>query len=99
MSFIEKILGSSEPVKEKKRIIGKIVKLHANGWGFIISKEYEFTRIFFHWTALNQDTLHFKELEKGMEVEFEVLEIEGRGLRAIRIDVLEDGEEDESNKE
>ena len=98
MTLIERILGKSEPEPEpnkmnekNERIIGKIIKLDMDGgWGFISSKEISFTRIFFHWTGLNQDTLHFTKLERGMQVEFEVLEVENKGLRAIKIKVLED---------
>lgn len=102
MTFIEKFLGSKSKEEEalsqsphvRERIIGKIVKIQSDeGWGFIISKEIKFTRIFFHWSALNQDTLHFSELERGMEVEFEPLDVPAKGLRAIRIKVLEDDEE------
>ncbi len=74
---------------EPKRVIGKIIKLSDDGWGFISSKEIPFTRIFFHWTSLNQDTSHFKELKRGDEVEFTPIEVDGKGWRAIKIDVLE----------
>lgn len=72
-----------------KRVTGKIIKLSEHGWGFITSKEIPFTRIFFHWTSLNQDTSHFQELKKGDEVEFTPIEVEEKGYRAIKIDVLE----------
>lgn len=94
MKIFDRILGKEpEPEMDKEpemeRIIGRIVKLNTDdGWGFISSKEIPFTRIFFHWSALMQDTLHFTQLEKGMTVEFEPLEIEGRGIRAIKIRVL-----------
>lgn len=75
---------------EVKRIIGKIIKIaeHA-GWGFITSKELKFTRIFFHWTSLKQETLNFTELKVGMKVEFTPIEFEDKGWRAIRIMVVE----------
>lgn len=97
MTFLEKMLGKSkedEAINQspqvRERITGKIVKISPEGWGFIISKDIKFTRIFFHWSALNQDTLHFTELERGMEVEFEPLEVADKGIRAIRIKVLDD---------
>jgi cold shock CspA family protein len=74
---------------ESKRVTGKIIKVDPKGWGFITSKDIPFTRIFFHWTSLNQDTSHFKELKKGDEVEFTPVEVEEKGVRAIKIDVLE----------
>jgi len=74
---------------DEKRIIGKIIKVADNGWGFITSKEIKFTRIFFHWTSLKQDTLNFKSLKKGMQVEFTPSEVVGKGWRAIRIKVIE----------
>lgn len=99
MTFLEKMLGKTkedvalnESPQVRERITGKIVKISPEGWGFIISKEIKFTRIFFHWSALNQDTLHFTELERGMEVEFEPLDVADKGIRAIRIRVVTDDE-------
>jgi len=80
---------------ESKRILGRIIKVHAKGWGFISSKQIEFTRIFFHWTALRQDTLGFKELKTGMACEFIPVQIPGKGWRAIQIKVLEQEKKDE----
>jgi cold shock CspA family protein len=71
------------------RINGVITKIHPNGWGFITSRDKPFTRIFFHWSHLSQGTLKFPDLKKGMKVEFESVEFHDRGLRAIRIKVLE----------
>lgn len=76
--------------KEEKRVIGKIIKVSDDGWGFISSKEIKFTRIFFHWTSLKQDTLKFQELKNGMKVEFTPVEVEGKGWRAIKIRVVKD---------
>ena len=70
------------------KLIGRIIKVSKGGWGFISSKEIEFTRIFFHWTALVQDTLNFKKLENGMWVEFIPTQVEGRGYRAIQVKVI-----------
>jgi len=80
---------------ESKRILGRIIKVHAKGWGFISSKQIEFTRIFFHWTALRQDTLSFKELKTGMACEFIPVQIPGKGWRAIQIKVIEQEKKDE----
>lgn len=96
MGLMDRILG--ERIEEKsvdelgnnKRIEGKIIKLSDQGYGFITSRDIPFTRIFFHWTSLLQDTLNFKELEVGMEVEFEPNKVDGKGMRAIRIKVLGD---------
>lgn len=71
------------------KVTGRIIKISKSGWGFITSKEIQFTRIFFHWTALKQDTLPFLELRVGMSVEFTPLPIPGRGVRAIRVKVIE----------
>lgn len=79
----------TEPIVEERRIIGKIIKLSPKGYGFIISKDIPFTRIFFHWTALIQETIKFTELTTGMEVEFTPKESKDKGTRAIKIDVLE----------
>lgn len=74
---------------DETRSIGRIIKIHRSGWGFISSKEIEFTRIFFHWTALRQDTLKFLQLKTGMLVEFTPLEIPDKGYRAMHIRVVE----------
>lgn len=73
---------------EEKRITGKIIYVSKDGWGFISSKEIPFTRIFFHWTSLIQDTLNFTKLIKGMEVEFVPQETENKGIRAIKINII-----------
>jgi cold shock CspA family protein len=72
------------------RATGKIIKVSDTGWGFISSKDIKFTRIFFHWTSLVQDTLKFTELRNGMKVEFTPVEVEGKGFRAIRIRIIQD---------
>jgi len=73
----------------ERRIEGKIIKISPEGWGFIISKEIKFTRIFFHWTSLKQETLNFQALKQGMIVEFTPVETEHRGYRAIKIVVMQ----------
>jgi cold shock CspA family protein len=83
----------NSPVKaDEKRVKGKIIKVSEDGWGFISSKEIKFTRIFFHWTSLKQDTLKFTDLKNGMKVEFTPVEVADKGWRAIKIRVLKDGE-------
>ena len=78
------------PIKPTdKRVMGKIIKLSGDGWGFITSKDISFTRIFFHWTSLKQGTLRFPELRPGMKVEFTPVEVEGKGWRAIKIVVIQ----------
>lgn len=77
-----------EEIDDNIRNIGKIIKLSDEGWGFITSKEIPFTRIFFHWTSLIQETLKFTELEEGMQVEFKAIEIPEKGFRAIKIKVI-----------
>jgi cold shock CspA family protein len=71
------------------KVVGRVIKVSKQGWGFISSKEIEFTRIFFHWTALRQDTIPFLELKTGMMVEFTPLKIEGKGYRAVHVRVVE----------
>jgi cold shock CspA family protein len=92
---LRKLFGKDsieEEIKDEiipERIKGKIIHLDKKGYGFITSQEIKFTRIFFHWSGLNQDTLHFTELNKGMEVEFTPKEFSDLGWRAIKIDVLD----------
>lgn len=74
----------------EKRVIGKIIKVSPQGWGFISTKEIKFTRIFFHWTSLKWDTTRFPNLKIAMKVEFTPIEVEGKGWRAIKIKVLKD---------
>jgi cold shock CspA family protein len=71
------------------KIVGRVIKVSKEGWGFISSKQIEFTRIFFHWTALRQDTIPFLELKTGMHVEFTPLKIDGKGYRAMHVRVIE----------
>lgn len=81
--------------KEEKRVLGKIIKVSDDGWGFISSKDIKFTRIFFHWTSLKQDTLRFPDLKNGMRVEFTPVEVEGKGWRAIKIRVVKENHDKE----
>ncbi len=68
---------------------GKIIKVLEQGYGFIVSPALKYTRIFFHWSALNQDTLNFAELKKGMRVRFSLKKFP-KSWRAIKIEVLKD---------
>ena len=72
-----------------EKVTGRIIKVSKAGWGFISSRDIEFTRIFFHWTALRQDTIPFLELRSGMQVEFTPLQIQGKGWRAVHVRVIE----------
>lgn len=77
----------------QKRYIGKIFRLNVErGYGFITCHEIPFTRIYFHWSGLLQKTVNFLELKKGDEVEFNAIEVEEHGVRAIKIDVFESKE-------
>jgi len=83
--------GDNSPVKpDEKRVRGKIIKVSEDGWGFISSKDIKFTRIFFHWTSLKQDTMKFQDLKNGIRVEFTPVDVEGKGVRAIKIRVITD---------
>lgn len=70
-------------------VSGKIIHVSDKGWGFITAQDIPFTRIFFHWTGLEGDTLKFPDLRKGMKVEFKPIEMEGQGTRAIKIRVID----------
>lgn len=92
MSIFDKLRStplskSSEEVKPE-RMTGKIIHVNkTEGYGFITCKDIPFTRIFFHWQGLVQDTLKFLELEKGMQVEFTPIIVEGKD-RAIKVKVV-----------
>lgn len=83
-----------ESIVDEPRLKGKIIKVDMErGYGFITSKEVPFTRIFFHWTSLLQDTKNFAELSKNMDVEFTKQELmdeetKQKKIRAIKIRVL-----------
>lgn len=80
------------------KITGKIIKIDRKGWGFITSEEIKFTKFFFHWTALEQSSKKFLELNTGMEVKFIPIDLEKpiddkdieryRGPRAIKVEVI-----------
>jgi len=72
-----------------QRISGRIIKVSKQGWGFISSKEIEFTRIFFHWSSLRQNTLRFPEIRSGMIVEFTPIQVPGKGWRAIHVEITD----------
>ena len=82
-----------------EKISGRIIKVHKAGWGFISSKEIEFTRIFFHWTSLRQDTLQFPELKTGMIVEFTPIKVPDKGWRAVHVLVTDKREKLEEVKD
>ena len=82
---------------EQKEIEGKITKIDPAGYGFIISPDLPFTRIFFHWTALRQDTLNFLELKKGMRVKFTPIDFNDKGYRAMKVFVINDTPLEKSN--
>lgn len=92
LSGKDKELITEHIKQEETRVQGKIIKVSEDGWGFISSKEIKFTRIFFHWTSLRQDTLRFPELKQGMKVEFTPIEVQDKGFRAIKIKVLDNGD-------
>jgi cold shock CspA family protein len=77
---------------DERRVIGKVIKVSDAGWGFISSKDIKFTRIFFHWTSLKQDTLRFQDLKNGMLVEFTPVDVAEKGWRAIKIRVIKKDE-------
>ena len=77
-------------MKDTTILQGKIIHLDKeSGWGFISSTSLKFTRIFFYWQGLRGDTLNFKDLERGMKVEFIAIEIPEKGWRAIKIKVVD----------
>jgi cold shock CspA family protein len=74
--------------KLPERIVGAILHTNKKGFGFIQSPAIPFERIYFYWTALNQDNpLKFLELKKGMLVEFTPKKYE-KGWRAIKVKVM-----------
>lgn len=85
-----------EKAEREKRITGKIIRVDPKGYGFIITNEIPFERIFFHWSSLRSNTLRFPELRRGMTVEFvardqgyDEIKKENKGFKAIRIEVVD----------
>ena len=76
-------------VENEKKAVGRIIRVSKAGWGFISSRDIQFTRIFFHWTALRQDTLTFTELHTGMYVEFTPVQVPSKGYRALHVRVID----------
>lgn len=82
------------PDKEDDFIKGKIYLLNREkGYGFIETEAIPFTRIFFHWSDLRHDTVHFTKLHKGMVCYFKPLYREDKqSHRATKIRVVPDGD-------
>lgn len=98
MAWFKQDKGEENPIFEEKderkdnpRQTGVIHYLSSDGWGHITSKDIPFTKIFFHWTALNNNKEgYFLTLDKGMKVEFDYFpDFQGQGPRAVKIEVLE----------
>jgi len=81
-------LSTSNEVEEK-RVLGKIIKIHPDGFGFVSTREIPFTKIFFHWTSL-ENNINFLELKFGTKVSFIAQKLPDKGWRAIKIK-LEEG--------
>ena len=80
-----------KPIEYGDKLEGKIIKLMTEGpkrgYGFITSDQREYVKFFFHWSALRQETLNFKDLTVGMKVKFVEAKTE-RGNRAVQIEVI-----------
>jgi cold shock CspA family protein len=97
LQFPDRMCVMHDTGENEKKATGRIIRVSKAGWGFISSKEIQFTRIFFHWTALRQDTLTFTELHTGMYVEFTPLQIPAKGYRALHVRVIDKPKELELN--
>jgi len=101
--FLKNILGQhdmkEEDIDPEGTVIqGKILSLNDKGFGFISSTSLRFTKIYFHWSALEQDTLNFALLKKGMKVEFKLIHTQ-QGPRGIKVRVLEGNRDDRGTTE
>lgn len=77
-------LNTEEPNTEEKRVKGKVIKIHPDGYGFVSTKEIPFTKIYFHWTNLDH-SVQFLDLKYNMKVSFIAQQIPEKGWRAIKI--------------
>jgi len=66
---------------------GKVRKLK-EGYGFIAGDDGR--DYFFHWTAMQQTSKNFRDLELLDRVEFRPIQNEGKGPRAIEVLVIDD---------
>ncbi len=89
-----------------KRIEDKVIHLDEEGWGFFSSDEVKYERIFFHWSALSKGERNFKYLQRGMRCTFDCVFIKAskdglpdKGWRALKIKVIDDGENVETTPE
>lgn len=85
----DEIDKETEASKMEVRLRGKIIKVSKAGYGFITSIDIPFTRIFFHWSALDPKTKKFTELRSGMKVSFVPFITTEKGHRAIKIIIEE----------
>lgn len=100
----EGIIPTKDDNKPPRRYKGIITRTHEAGYGFIISKEIKYRRIYFYWTALEPHGVKFEELKYGAEVEFESREYtdkhtgENKGLRAYNIKVISNENKEAYNR-
>lgn len=82
-------IKESREMTDTGTMTGRVIKVSKRGWGFISSMDLQFTRIFFHWTALRGGSVPFLKIEKGMHAEFVAVEIPTKGWRAVHVLVSE----------
>jgi cold shock CspA family protein len=71
-----------------ERINGVILHTNKKGFGFIQSPLIPFERIYFYWTALNQENQKkFLDIKTNDKVEFTPKKYD-KGWRAIKITIL-----------
>lgn len=76
----------------KYKIIGRIHYINKDkGYGFIVSEEIPFKKIYFYWTEL-RPTVDFQSLRRFSHVEFDASENE-KGWQARNIGLVDEPEE------
>jgi cold shock CspA family protein len=93
---IEQLEESNKPAAKHGDVIkGTITQIvhpkpgKKGGYGFIVSPQLPYERIFFHWSGLQQQTLRFPQLKRRMRVELQLQHDPIDGFKGIKIKVLE----------
>lgn len=80
-------------IDESKRYVGKVIHVDKKkGYGFITCPDIRFRRVFFHWQGLRPG-VDLEKLEKDARVEFNARDYGVDGIRAVKVEVINDNVE------
>ena len=81
--------ANTEPLSAPSELVkrgatGIVIRINkSKGWGFVITEDVPFTKIFFHWTELTSN-INFLEVNRKDKFVFDVMKGDN-GYRAINI--------------